>query len=84
MKKDSEYSGNFDKKSTPVIKIGVPTEFDLHRAQYHESGKTKQSKVESKSVPPPHVSHMSLICLSWRRFFQLVRLLFADVCMVRL
>ena len=57
MKKDSEYSGNFDKKSTPVIKIGVPTEFDLHRAQYHESGKTKQSKVESKSVPPPHVSH---------------------------
>jgi hypothetical protein len=54
MKKDSEY---LEKKSPAVIKVGVPTESDLFRAQHYQSDKAKQIKVEREPVSRPPVSH---------------------------
>ena len=53
MKKDSEY---LEKKSPAVIKVGVPRESDLARAQNYQSGKVKQIKVEGEAVSRPPVS----------------------------
>jgi hypothetical protein len=52
MKKDSEY---LEKNSSAVIKVGVPTESDLLRAQDYQIDKAKQIKVESEPISPPAV-----------------------------
>ena len=49
MKKDSEYLG---KNSPAVIKVGVPTESDLLRAQID---KAKQMRVKSEPISSPTV-----------------------------